>query len=262
MSERFGLGRVPRGAHVAVLAAAALLALASVASAAHAARKAPVNTSPPAIAGDAVVGKTVSGDSGTWTGAKSYSFVWLRCNANGGGCTAIPGATSANYLVTKTDANRSIRFRVTASNNAGSTSAKSAAEVVRSSPGTGNSVPVTSLTARPDHLLIPQVRFSPSPFGNPGGQLTVEVKVTLEGTPKVVSGALVYIVPVPNTWAKASAEEPTASDGWVAIKIQTTKSLPRKGSLVMQIRARGPGNTQEDILGGISTRRLVQVSLK
>ena len=60
----------------------------------------------------------------------------------------------------------------------------------------------------------------------------------------------------------ADTEEPTATDGWVAIKIQTTKSLPHKGSLVMQIRARGPGNSEEDILGGISTRRLVQVSLK
>ena len=124
------------------------------------------------------------------------------------------------------------------------------------------SVPVTSLTARPDHLLIPQVRFSPSPFDSPGDTLTVDVKVILEGTKKVVSGALVYIVPVPNTWAKASSEEPTATDGWVAIKIHTTTSLPHKGSLVMQIRALGPGNTEEDILGGISTRRLVQVSLK
>ena len=262
MSERFGLGRVPRRAYVVLLATGAVLAMVSIASAAPEARKTPVNISPPAITGDAVVGKSVSGDTGTWTGAKSYAFAWLRCNVSGGGCTAIPGATSANYLVTKADANRSIRFRVTASNNAGSTSAKSVAEVVRSSPGTGNSVPVTSLTARPDHLLIPQVRFSPTPFGNPGGQLTVEVKVVLEGTPKVVSGALVYIVPVPNTWAKASAEEPTATDGWVAIKIQTTKNLPHKGSLVMQIRARGPGNSEEDILGGISTRRLVQVSLK
>jgi hypothetical protein len=262
MTERFGLGRVPRCACVAVLAAGAVFALVSVASAAPQARKAPVNTSPPAIAGDVVVGKTVSGHSGTWTGAKTYSFAWLRCNANGGGCKPIPGATSASYLVTKADANKSLRFKVTARNNAGSTSAKSDAEAVGSSSGSGNSVSVTSLTARPDHLLIPQVRFSPSPFGNPGGHLTVDVKVILEGTPKAVSGALVYIVPVPNTWAKASHEEPTATDGWVAIKIQTTKSLPHKGSLVMQIRARGPGNSQEDILGGISTRRLVQVSLK
>jgi hypothetical protein len=30
----------------------------------------------------------------------------------------------------------------------------------------------------------------------------------------------------------------------------------------MQVRARGPGNTDTDILGGISTRRLVQITLK
>ena len=59
--------------------------------------------------------------------------------------------------------------------------------------------------------------------------------MTLEGTSKAVSGALVYIVPVPYNWAHASAEVPTATDGRVAIKIQTTKALPHSGALVMQI---------------------------
>jgi hypothetical protein len=126
----------------------------------------------------------------------------------------------------------------------------------------GNSVAVADLVARPDHLLIKEVKYSQNPFGSPGGTFTIRVKVTLEGTNKVVHGALVYVVPSPSTWAKASAELPTGSDGWASLKIQTTKSLPHSGTLNMQVRARGPGNSDEAILGGISTRRLVSLKLK
>ncbi len=257
MSRRFG----SRGWLAAGVAAGVAFAVVGVALAAREASK-PVNVSLPTIVGNPRVGETVNGETGVWTGAKSYSFAWLRCNASGGGCAAIPGATSANYTISSADDKLTIRFKVAARNSAGSTSASSVAVTVKPASSNSNSVPVTELTARPDHLLIPQVRFSPSPFDNPGGTLTVDVRVILEGTSKAVSGALVYIVPVPYNWAHASAEVPTATDGRVAIKIQTTKSLPHSGALVMQIRARGPGNSDEAILGGISTRRLVQVSLK
>jgi hypothetical protein len=224
---------------------------------------APVNTELPVIVGDPTVGKTVTSHPGTWSGAKSYAFAWLRCNAGGDGCAAIPGATSSNYTISSADATLTIRFKVTASNSSGSTGANSIAVAVKSSSsGNANSVPVSSLTPRPDHLLISQVKFSPSPFANPGGTFTIRVKVSLEGTNKVVSGALVYVTPLPYNWAAASAEVPTGTDGWVAITIKTSKSLPHSGALVMQVRARGPGNTEQDILGGISTRRLVQLSLR
>jgi hypothetical protein len=151
--------------------------------------------------------------------------------------------------------------RVTAKNNAGSTSADSLAVTVTTLPS-GNVVPVSSLTARPDHLLIKDVKFSPSPFGSPGGSFTLKVHVIVEGTTKGVSGALVQVTGIPYNWVHNPPETPTGSDGWVTLKVGTTKSLPHSGALVMQIRARGPGNTDEDILGGISTRRLVQLSLK
>jgi len=236
-------------------------ALSGVTDTVLAAGKAPANISLPVISGDAGVGKTVTGNPGLWAGAKTYSFAWQRCNASGGGCSAIPGATKATYVVASADAGLSVRFKVTAANNTGSTDASSVAAPV-SSAATGNAVDVTTLVARPDHLLISQVKFSPSPFGNPGGTLTVKVKVSLEGTDKVVKGALVYITPTPYAWASASAELPTGADGWVSVPIKTTKSLPHSGALVMQVRARGPGQSETDILGGISTRRLVQVSLK
>jgi len=223
----------------------------------------PSNTSLPVIVGDATVGKTVTGFVGVWSGAKSYTQQWMRCNTGGTGCSAIPNATSTTYTLVAGDANQTVRFRVTAKNDSGSTDAQSVAVHVTGGGGSsGNSVPVTSLTARPDHLLIKEVKFSPSPFSNPGGTFTIKVKVMLEGTNKVVSGALVYVTPAPGTWAKASEELQTGSDGWASLTIQTTKSLPHSGTLTMQVRARGPGNSEEDILGGISTRRLVSLNLK
>jgi hypothetical protein len=56
-------------------------------------------------------------------------------------------------------------------------------------------------------------------------------------------------------------ETPTGSDGWATLQIKTTKSLPDSGALVMQVRARGPGTSDEAILGGFTTRRLVQITL-
>jgi hypothetical protein len=224
---------------------------------------APTNTSLPVIVGDATVGKTLTGYVGVWSGAKSYAHQWMRCNSSGNGCSAIPNATGTAYTLVAGDASQTVRFRVTAKNDSGSTDAQSVAVHVTGGGGSsGNSVPVTSLTPRPDHLLIKEVKFSPSPFANPGGTFTIKVKVILEGTNKVVSGALVYVTPAPTAWAKASAELQTGSDGWCSLKIQTTKSLPHSGTLTMQVRARGPGNSEEDILGGISTRRLVSLNLK
>jgi hypothetical protein len=221
----------------------------------------PTNTQLPVIVGETTVGKTVTAYPGTWSGAKSYSYAWLRCNAGGGGCSAIPGANGTQYVLSSADEHLTVRAQVTASNSAGSTKANSVALAVGTAPPSGSAVPVTSLTARPDHLLIKDVKFSPSPFKSPGGTLTVRVKVVQEGTNKPVSGALVYITPAASVWAKASAELPTGNDGWISLSIKTTKSLPHSGGLVMQVRARGPGNSEEAILGGISTRRLVQVSL-
>ena len=77
-----------------------------------------------------------------------------------------------------------------------------------------------------------------------------------------MSGALVQVTGIPYAWVTAPPETPTGSDGWATIQIKTTKSMPHSGALVMQVRARGPGNSDEAILGGISTRRLVQLSLK
>ena len=223
----------------------------------------PKNIVPPVIIGTVAPGKQVHTSAGEWAGANGATFVyaWLRCASSGTNCAAVSGAESPTYSVTSADSGQSLRSRVTAKNAEGSTTAESPAVLV-TTPPSGNVVPVTSLTARPDHLLIKDVKFSPSPFASPGSSFTLKVHVILEGTTKGVSGALVQVTGIPYNWVKNPPETPTGSDGWVTLKVGTTKSLPHSGALVMQIRARGPGNAEVDILGGISTRRLVQLSLK
>lgn len=83
-----------------------------------------VNTVLPVIAGDALVGKTLTVSQGTWTGGvQSYAYQWHRVNSHD---DAITGATSYQYVVTATDTGHELYCVVTATNNTGSTSAQSA----------------------------------------------------------------------------------------------------------------------------------------
>lgn len=231
--------------------------------------KPPVSLAVPVIVGNVSVGQGVAVSTGVWSGASSsgFSYLWNRCTSSGA-CSPIPGATSSAYVVASADAGQRLQARVTASNANGKTNAVSQSVIVGTTTGgggggtSGSVVPVTSLVAHPDHLLISDVKFSPSTFSNPGGVFTIRVKVSLEGTDKTVSGALVQVTGIPYSWVTATPETPTGSDGWAVIQIKTTKSMPHSGALVMQVRARAPGNSIENILGGISTRRLVQLSLK
>jgi hypothetical protein len=231
----------------------------------------PVALTLPAIAGTPAIGQTLIASSGTWKGASGvFSYQWLRCSASGGGCAGISGAATQSYVVSSADAGSTLSVRVRASNTVGAT-VSVATPVKVTTPGGGgggggggaNSVPVTSLVAHPDHLLISGVQFFPSPFHTRGGVITARFRVTLEGTSKGVSGALVAVVGIPYSWVLASPETPTGSDGWVTFQIRTTSRMQftRGGALVMQVRARAPGTSAAVILGGISTRRLVQVSL-
>jgi len=73
-----------------------------------------------------------------------------------------------------------------------------------------------------------------------------------------VQGALVYATGVPFNQISL-AEEPTGRDGWAQIDFRVLPGFPvarQQGFLVVFTRARKPG---ENLLAGISTRRLVSV---
>jgi Ig domain of plant-specific actin-binding protein len=94
---------------------------------------APVNTGLPTIevegeGGTYFVGAELDGHPGTWQSnlyPVYYSYQWLRCSANGAGCTTISGATASTYEPVDEDTGRTLRLRVTALNGAGSTVAES-----------------------------------------------------------------------------------------------------------------------------------------
>lgn len=87
----------------------------------------PANVEPPAIAGTAVVGQTLTAAPGDWDGSQpiSYGFAWERCSAGGVTCTPIPGATASTYTLTTDDSGFAIVVEVTASNRVGSDTADS-----------------------------------------------------------------------------------------------------------------------------------------
>ena len=92
----------------------------------------PTNLSPPTIAGTPQVGQTLTAQgAGTWTGnPSSFAFRWQRCDAAGGACADITGATGATYAVTGADVGSTIRVAVTARNAAGEATAVSAPTTV------------------------------------------------------------------------------------------------------------------------------------
>jgi len=148
--------RPPTRRIAAAVATIAVLAIASTGSARLAAG--PSEIAPPTISGIAVVGNTLTGSPGTWSGTQpiSYQLQWLRCKADAGddsstsSCTNISGATTATYAVSSSDLGLRIRFRVTASNRQGKTTSTSAATTVVTSQGgkpANSSAPTISGTA-------------------------------------------------------------------------------------------------------------------
>ncbi len=87
----------------------------------------PKNTAPPS-AGLATPLQAVpeQATAGTWTGEPVYAYQWERCNASGGECAPISGATSSAYTPTGTDIEHTLVVKVTAENAGGSTSTVSA----------------------------------------------------------------------------------------------------------------------------------------
>jgi hypothetical protein len=76
-------------------------------------------------------GARLSASTGSWNGATplTYAISWLRCEADGSGCVAIPAAAGTSYALTADDVGHRIRARVAASNVTAEVSADSAPTV-------------------------------------------------------------------------------------------------------------------------------------
>jgi len=222
----------------------------------------PTNTDDPSISGSVVVGSRLQANRGQWAGDQpiTFTFVWLRCNDKGENCSEIQGANDPDYEVRDGDVGRTIRVRVIARNDRGTTSAISnATGVVGSSqPAPGSWVTVESLKAAGDRLVISSVQFSPNPVTSRTAPITVRVRVTNRGD-NPVRGALVFMRGTPRVVEGQTAA--TAADGWVTLTLVPNRLFPqpRNGFNVQffmkAFRRSDPG------LGGIAGYRLVQLRL-
>jgi hypothetical protein len=85
----------------------------------------PVNTVRPSITGDAIVGSTLTAQTGTWSGNPTFAYQWLQCDRFGGSCVRVVGATGKTYGVRLADVSGTLRVAVTARNEEGSTTRRS-----------------------------------------------------------------------------------------------------------------------------------------
>ena len=228
----------------------------------------PVNTTEPSITGTARVGSQLAANRGQWAGDTpiTYTYVWLRCNDKGDNCSEIQGATDTTYEVRDADTGRTIRVRVIARNDRGSTSAISNPTGVVGSnqpppppppPATGT-LPVGDLRAAGDRLVVASVQFSPNPVTSRTAPITARVRVTARGG-RPVSGANVFMRATPRVVSGQTA--PTGADGFVTLTLVPNQLFPQPRSgfnVQFFIKASRPGDPG---LGGIAGYRLVQVRL-
>ena len=220
---------------------------------------APANTAKPTISGSASVSSTLTANKGTWTGSQpiSYAYQWQRCDTSGSNCTDISGATGMSYNVVPGDVGHTLRVTETAHNSKGTNSASSSPTAVVT-PAKGGAISVTQVNP-PERLIVDKVSFSPSPLGS---RRTLTARFHVADTRGFsVQGALVYALGLPYGWVSNAAEQPTDSTGWATITFNPTSKLPlRQGTeLVVFVRARKPG---DNLLAGVSTRRLVQARIR
>jgi len=223
----------------------------------------PANQSPPVISGTPEEGKTLTTTNGTWSGTApiTFAYSWRRCDSDGNSCSGISGANQKTYALKKVDVGNTIRIRVTAKNNDGSTPSTSVpTAVVRAAaaPPSGCDgaapIPIANVSL-PNLLLIDGQVISPGVVGRSTPTITLRFHVTCKGKP--VQGALMYGDAVPFNQFSTPTEQPTGADGWATLTMNRETGFPaarNQALLVIFARARKQG---EDILGGVSTRRLV-----
>lgn len=259
--------RIRTTAAVVLVGAVACAALFAATRGEASTQTAPSNTAPPAVSGTASVGSTLTTSNGTWTGTDpiTFTYAWQRCNATGGSCSAISGATTSTYTLAQVDAGTTLRAQVTATNadgNASSTSVPTA--VVQSTPAPpATGCPNTKETgpisvndvSPPAHLVVDRQEITPRPVTRDAQRIVIRFHVTAcSGRP--VTGALVYATPTPYQQF-GEVETPTGADGWATLTMNRLRffpASPRQQLLAVFVRARKPG---EDLLAGISARRLV-----
>ncbi|HEY4098390.1 MAG TPA: hypothetical protein VGM33_22890 [Baekduia sp.] len=137
----------------------------------------PVSRRPPVVVGTLQVPSLVHVDGMAWTATTDtrYTVQWQRCNASGGACADIAGATATTYKLQTADARLTLRVVQTATNPDGAVSATSA----------------------PSPVVKPALPAITTPAGILGRPL---VGVTVTATPGVWSSATEITTKVLQWW--------------------------------------------------------------
>jgi hypothetical protein len=223
---------------------------------------APADTSPPLISGTFKEGSTLSVDHGGWSGspAPTFTYVWQRCDTTGGACVDLAGASAATYAAITADVGSTLRVQVTATNTRGATLAttQETTLIAPAKTGGGNAISITQVSL-PNRLVIDNLHFTPNPLRSRGAFVARFHVSDTRGFS--IQGALVYALGLPYSWTGNAAETATDSTGWASISMQPSPAMPltHGNALVIFVRARKPG---DDLLAGVSTRRLAQVTIR
>lgn len=128
-----------------------------------------VNTSPPAVSGDAAPGQTVDASTGVWNdNSPAFAYQWQRCTQTG--CADIPGADGDTYAVGLDDVGEQLAVEVNLTNPAGlSAWYRSEPTPIVPPPPTPANLTPPSVTAAPEEGVAAQASAgtwteSPSAF--------------------------------------------------------------------------------------------------
>ena len=146
----------------------------------------------------------------------------------------------------------------TATNSKGSTAATSAETGVIAPATAGSHAISVTQVSLPNRLIVDGVKFAPTVITS---RAPVAARFHVSDTRGFsISGALVYALGLPYGWTRNGARGHDRRTGWATIPMNPTANMPLKhGALVIFVRARKPG---DNLLAGVSTRRLVQVSIR
>jgi hypothetical protein len=223
----------------------------------------PQNTVPPTISGTPQVGQTLTANDGTWTGQTplTFSYHWRRCDRTGASCSDISGATAKTYALTSADEGTTLRVRVTARNSAGTASATSAPTgvVSKAAAPAGSTISINDVSL-PNRLLVDRLQFQPQPLRS-RRTFTARFHVS-DSRSHSVQGALVFVVALPFGTTSTPPETATGPDGWVTFRMTPTRRVKfgaRATGIQMFVRAR---KASDQLIGGVSTRRLVNLSTR
>jgi hypothetical protein len=233
---------------------------------------APKNTKEPSVRGTPRQGQTLAADVGGWSGTApiAFAYEWLRCDGNGNNCLSLNGQTKSTFVPGASEVSTRVRVRITAKNSAGTAVATSNPTAAVQSGGSAPqalpagaiklpngkySIPASSVSL-PARLIVDGISFTPNPVRSRGTSIELRVHV-VDTRGFAVRDALVFARSTPIVTSSMS-NQPTGQDGWVTLRLTPRASFPlaRGHNVQFFVRARKAG---ENLLAGVSTRRLVQV---